>query len=100
MVACRSANPEGRPFTVLRVSRALGPFRTSYQIQHPLRHPRPIALRARPANDERVSARVELVLPAHLAHRRLDGVALELDHLPAPLALHVLVLRITVIVFV
>ena len=43
---------------------------------------------------------MELVLPAHFAHGRLDGRTLKLDHLAALLAAHVFVLRIAVVVFV
>src|SRR5262245_8279008 len=43
---------------------------------------------------------MELMLPAHFAHRRLNGGTLKLDHLAALFAAHVLMLRITVVVFV
>ena len=60
----------------------------------------PVALGAGAADDESVAAGVELMLPAHVAHRRLDGRTLKLDHFAALFTAHVFVLRIAVIVFV
>ena len=49
---------------------------------------------------KRVAAALEVVLPADLADHGVDGRVLELDHLAALLAVHVLVLRVAVVVLV
>src|SRR5579884_3019883 len=70
------------------------------EIEAALGHAGAIAFGASAANDERVAAGIELVLAAHFAHRRFDGGTLKLDHLAALFAVHVLVLRIAVVMFV
>jgi hypothetical protein len=76
------------------------PLATSNQIQPPIRGPRPVAIDAGAANDERMSGHLELVLPADLFDGRFDSGVLELDHLATRSADEMLVLRVAVVVLV
>src|SRR5215471_4383035 len=71
---------------------------SSDQVEASFRDARAVALGAGAADDERMPVHVEVVSPADVADDALDRRVLELDHLAAPLALQVLVLRIAVLV--
>ena len=70
------------------------------QIEPALGHAGLVAVGADAADDEGVAAALEIVFLADVADHRRDGRILELQHLVAALAEHVVVLRIAVIVLV
>src|SRR5262245_58396701 len=72
----------------------------SDQIEPAFRYPGLVALATGATDDEGVAAGHEMVLPGYFLDRLLDGRVLELDHLAAFLADHVLVLRVAVLVLV
>src|SRR5262245_59866211 len=87
---CRRRLTDGRSRSRMRRQSCL--FRSN-EVQPPLGGTGAVAVQTRPANDQRVPGRLELVLATDLLDRRLDRWVLELDHLPAHFADQMLVLR-------
>src|SRR5262249_33146788 len=71
-----------------------------YQIQPPFRHAGPVTVATDPLDDKGVPVGLKVVLPANLPDDRFNGRVLKFDHLPALLAVQVLVLRVAVVVLV